>query len=347
MPSISLHIGLPKTATSYLQTWLHDNRDALGQRGVAVPAQPILAHRLAAVHLHGPKLESRPDVVDIRKVPIESAEQFVASAFAPGSVKTAVVSSEYFHHADPGDVLAHFRRLTLADIDIVVFVRSQWELAMSSYNQDVKRLGATRPYPRPAYKPGSDWALILDAWAGVFGKERMRVVSFDLSSRAGTILKDFVAAACPSVSADLAAGMFNDNTVFNPSLPADLVEFKRIANQWGEIGLADLLEDAIRSGYGGDRFGMSAEDIDAWRTLYAASNDRVARDYFGAASADDIFPVTNTPGTDLEGRLGAETLAKLFAFAWKHERESLNDAESRIRSLEEQVASLRSRFGEP
>ena len=45
---VYLHVGLPKTATTYLQTILWANRDALEQQGVRLPGGSRRAHLWAS-----------------------------------------------------------------------------------------------------------------------------------------------------------------------------------------------------------------------------------------------------------------------------------------------------------
>ena len=45
---VFVHVGLPKTATSYLQTILWSQRDALRERGVVVPGSERRDHLWAS-----------------------------------------------------------------------------------------------------------------------------------------------------------------------------------------------------------------------------------------------------------------------------------------------------------
>lgn len=341
MAVVSLHIGIPKTATSYIQAWLHQNRRLLLRQGVYVPERPIFAHRMAVEHLQGGIWNDRPDLKEIRKVPLNTAHQSIANALNSPGVATVIISSEYYYYSNPAEVCVALREQFGCDLNIVVYVRSQCPLLLSGYNQDVKRLAKVEPRPAPQYQPLYDWSILLDAWAKQVGKNRVKVISFDVSAREGTILRDFIASSCPTISKEFSAGLFEDVTYFNESLPADLLEFKRIANSWGELGLADFLEAVLQSGYVGPRFGVDPEEARTWHALYEGSNRYVAREYF-AASLEEIFPdsLSHKPGVDLEGKLPIETLAKLLALAIKRQEEYDNAIEQRLRSLEGYVAKF-------
>jgi hypothetical protein len=344
MPAISVHIGVPKTATSYIQAWLHQNRRRLRERRVFVPDRPILAHRLAVEHLSGKPWDQRPDVLEIRNTPLEDARESFAGASGSNATVLSVISSEYFYYADPEKVASALRQQFGDEIDIVVYIRSQGDLVLSGHNQDIKRLGKTGSRPKPGYHKLYDWGLLLDSWAKQFGKDRIKVISFDVSSRNRTVLSDFVAAACPIVSKEFADGLFEATAVQNESLPADILEFKRLANALGPSGLYDYqwLEEVLRAGYVGPRFGVSADEIAAWRSFYAQSNDYVAREYFNGASADEIFPADTdrASGVDLEGQLSIETVARLLAFAVRRQENHRKEINQRLRAMEVQIANL-------
>jgi hypothetical protein len=342
MASVSLHIGVPKTATSHIQAWLHTNRQKLREYGVFVPDQPILAHRLAVEFLSGGVWDTRADLVDIRRTPLDLAQQSFKEAVRSRSFAMAIISSEYFYYADPAQVRATFRDWFGSDPTVVIYIRSQGELVLSGYNQDVKRLGQTASRPRPFYAPIYDWGLVLDGWAKQIGRDNLKVISFDASSRQDTILEDFVAAACPRLRQHLSDGSLADAGFFNESLPADLLEFKRLANSGGEFGLAELLEEALQSGYAGPRFGVGEEEASDWRALYQASNAYVAKEYFSGATVDEIFPrdPERKPGMDFEGRLPVETVAKLLALVMKRDIQHRAKLEERLKALETQLATL-------
>jgi 3-oxoacyl-ACP reductase-like protein len=286
--------------------------------------------------------------LEIRNIPLDEAVQGFKEGIEAPATTVAIVSSEYFYYADPAAVVPAVREMFGLDVDVVVYIRSQADLVVSGYNQDVKRLGKTVPRPAPQYHRLYDWSALLDAWAKELGKDHLKAISFDLSARKHTLLDDFVASACPEIGKEFERGAFERNTFYNESLPADLLEFKRVANTFGGSGLYDYqwLEEALRAGYTGPRFGISAEEANQWRAIYRDSNEYAAREYFSGATADEIFPVSEDrePGVDLEGKLPIETLAKLLAFAVRRHEDYRKTTNERMRALERQIAALRARL---
>ena len=120
----------------------------------------------------------------------------------------------------------------------------------------------------------------------------------------------------------------------NASLPADLLEFKRLANSFGEFGLDKLLHRMIESGYKGPPFRMSPEKAQEFIALYGESNERVAKEVLGYTSP--LFSNYGGPGeregVELYGKLPVETLAKVVAFLMKE--------------LGGEIAELRSKIGD-
>jgi hypothetical protein len=351
MSTVAVHIGVPKTATSYIQAWLHNNRRRLNEHGVFVPERPIRAHRLAVEHLRGAPWDSRADVIEIRNTPLDEAHEAFVQAAASNKVTSTIISSEYFYYGNPSVVAPALTEHFGPDLDIVVYIRSQGDLVLSGHNQDIKRLGKTASRPKPVYHKLYDWALLLDGWAKELGKDRIKVISYDVSARNRSILVDFINAACPTVSKPFADGAFEQAPIQNESLPADLLEFKRLANTLGDTGLYDYqwLEELVRTGYAGPKFGVSAEEAAAWRSFYKDSNEHVAREYFNGASADDIFPVDpqRLSGVDLEGKLTTETLVKIMAFAVRRDETFRKDTNQRLRILEQALANIRHSLPKP
>ena len=58
---VFLHVGLPKTGTTYLQDCLWGNKQALAERGVLLPGRHRRRHLLASLDLRDdPKLRGGP-----------------------------------------------------------------------------------------------------------------------------------------------------------------------------------------------------------------------------------------------------------------------------------------------
>src|SRR4051812_15645478 len=106
---VFVHIGLPKTATSYLQTIIWSNRDRLRERGVVVPGAERRDHlwssrrvREQASHERAPEHQRQ-------------AWTRVRDELA-GSAGTGLVSHEFFAAASADQAVAMVAALAPAEV---------------------------------------------------------------------------------------------------------------------------------------------------------------------------------------------------------------------------------------
>ena len=128
---VFLHVGAPKTGTTFLQTVLWDHRDALRQYGVLFPGEHYDDHFFAAVDLqqldfHG---EPRPEAA--------GAWERVAAAARdwPG---TTVISHDVFAGATAAQAGRALADLAPAEMHVVCTVRDRGRQLPSHWQEDVK-----------------------------------------------------------------------------------------------------------------------------------------------------------------------------------------------------------------
>ncbi|HEV2377938.1 MAG TPA: hypothetical protein VGS19_37980, partial [Streptosporangiaceae bacterium] len=95
MTRVFLHIGEPKTGTTFLQQVMWRNRDALAAQGVVLPGHHPQDHFRASQDLRG-----------IKKLPTDPAgswtgEWDILARQARQAPRVAVISHELFSAADP------------------------------------------------------------------------------------------------------------------------------------------------------------------------------------------------------------------------------------------------------
>lgn len=139
-----LHIGLEKTGTTSIQTFLNVNRGKLAKAGIFVPRSAGADnHKLLAAHafnagaqdiaVTSANVGSSPDEVAQFRSRVEGA---LAREVAESDAHTAVISSEdysrLFHREEVSRALDLVRTLS-DDVRVLVFLRRQDLLAVSRY----------------------------------------------------------------------------------------------------------------------------------------------------------------------------------------------------------------------
>jgi hypothetical protein len=150
---IFLHIGLPKTGTTYLQRALWLNKDALGAAGLLLPGRHQRRHLLAALDiLQDPTLEKRPG--DTGSPWDDLVEEVLAW---PGD---ALVTHEFLGSASPPQVRRAVDSFPDAEVHLVLTVRDMVDLGISRWQEWVRN-GGHRPIdkypPKGPYDPADVW----------------------------------------------------------------------------------------------------------------------------------------------------------------------------------------------
>ncbi len=200
-PRVVVHIGLPKTATSYLQTIIWSNRDALRGAGVLVPGRERRDHLWSSrVVREDPKLARKPERhrTAWRRVRDELSTLGVSGG-------TGLVSHEFFAAAS-----ADQARRMVADleddlgagtVEVVVTAREPLGLFTASWQESLKN-GSTTPMAHYGAGESSDplaiwdWRtldlrLVLERWAAAVPAERTHVIVLDPSAHREDVWRRF------------------------------------------------------------------------------------------------------------------------------------------------------------
>ncbi|WP_235734483.1 hypothetical protein [Nocardioides alcanivorans] len=177
---VHLHIGLPKTGTTYLQLGLWQHQEELAHRGVLLPGRHQRRHLLASLDFRDdPKLASRPGDVS-------QPWRDLVDEIASWTGEAAVVSHEFFAPATVEQIRRGVEQLAPAEVHVVLTARPMTELAPSRWQEWVKnggRKGIDDYPPRADYDPHDAWgwgsfdlADVLDRWSQVVPPERIHVL---------------------------------------------------------------------------------------------------------------------------------------------------------------------------
>jgi hypothetical protein len=181
---VFLHVGAPKTGTTFLQTVLYDYRDELREHGVLYPARWYDDHFFAAVDLQDLDFsgERRAEADGRWPVVAERVRNWPA---------TSVISHDVFAGASVEHVATAVADLAPAQVHIVFTARDLARQLPSHWQEDVKH-GQTASfaewYAAVLRHDASDWQLrwfwrvedipdVLRRWSGDIPSDRVHVVT--------------------------------------------------------------------------------------------------------------------------------------------------------------------------
>ncbi len=298
MPSVILHIGLPRTGTTLVQQWLDAGSPALREARIT-PIGSMAAHRIAVAFI-AEAYRERIDVVRIRQA-FDLEEAYGRAARADG---VALVSSEYFTSADPAEVAQEFAERGLQVEKIICFVRRQDALQVSSYAQNVRMIGETGLPVAVGYHEAQDWNLHVQRWARSFPAAAMELRSYDKASREG-VLASFC--GCLGLGPDAAP---SETKRVNATMSAEFTEIARMLNLRGIAFDGDKLL-ALDAASGGPAFGFPQSEIDIIEAAFGPSNAALA------ARVPDEFaefarPGWTTGGIDMTGQVDEHRMHEIL-----------------------------------
>ena len=176
---VFLHIGLPKTATTYLQTILWAHRDELAEQGLLVPGRERRDHYWAS------RLVREDPQFEHANARQRGAWDRIRAEVAEWS-GTALVSHEFFAAASAAQAARMVEQLAPAEVHLVVTGREPLGLFTASWQESVKNRD-TRPideYSRvEADDSGGIWnwrtldiRRVLERWSPAVARERVHVL---------------------------------------------------------------------------------------------------------------------------------------------------------------------------
>lgn len=185
-PSVFLHIGAPKTGTTFLQQVLWSNRASLARAGVTLPGSGFSDHFRATQDLRGKAQEARS------RTPSWRGEwDALAGQARRARTASAVISCEMLAAAGPKQVRRAVASLAPAEVHVVYTARNLGALLPAAYQEQVKHR-STREFGEwladvldadPEGKAGKwfwgvhDPVRVLRRWSEVVPKERIHVVT--------------------------------------------------------------------------------------------------------------------------------------------------------------------------
>lgn len=182
---VVVHIGLPKTGTSYLQTIIWSNRDELRRRGLVVPGVERRDHLWSSRTVREDPAQDRAP--EHHRGAWERVRAELAAAEGTG-----LISHEFFAAASRKQARAMVAALAPAQVHVVVTAREPLGLFAASWQESLKN-GATTPmadYAREESRSSTaiwnwrtlDLRLVLERWTTAVPPERTHVLVLDPSA---------------------------------------------------------------------------------------------------------------------------------------------------------------------
>ncbi|MDN5895335.1 MAG: hypothetical protein L0H93_15090 [Nocardioides sp.] len=177
---VFLHIGLPKTGTTYLQTIVWSHRPELERAGLLVPGRERRDHLWASMVIRDdPKVARRdPRAPGSWQVILDQTARWDADA---------LISHEFFAAASSEQAERMIESLAPAEVHVVLTAREPLGLFTSSWQESLKNKGTKRleNYGREeSADPQAIWnwrtldiGLVLERWAPHVPAERVHIIT--------------------------------------------------------------------------------------------------------------------------------------------------------------------------
>lgn len=177
---VFVHIGLPKTGTSYLQAIAWPGRDRLREAGLLLPGARKSDHLLASMIV-------RDDPGVARRGPDASGAWARILADVAQWRGDALISHEFFCAASREQAQRMVTQLAPAEVHVVVTTREPLGLLTSSWQESLKNKATTRladygraesDDPRDVWDWRSlDLGLVLERWSPAVPPERLHLIA--------------------------------------------------------------------------------------------------------------------------------------------------------------------------
>lgn len=245
---VFLHVGTPKSGTTFLQSVWWANKDELGEQGVLLPGRGVNHHYWASCVVRGgPQLQHLP------KAGPRSWERLLAATEEyAGDV---LISHELFSPAAPDRAAQALAELgsVAAEVHVVLTARDLARQIPAEWQQRTKHgrsqtfeefLAALRSDPEMAFWQAQDVPAILERWSQGIPAERAHLVVLPPPGAPSTALWEQV---CDLTGVD-GSGMAERASRRNESLGlAEAEAMRRISAELNEGGLAKSTERLLKS----------------------------------------------------------------------------------------------------
>ncbi len=301
MKTAVIHIGTHKTGSTTIQDFLRVNRSKLQGRKIAavrLDGKP----NLSQLHLYASPKSRHTNLLRMRAWRDDAKYQAFADSFPEelGQVvdgfkgcNTYIFSAESLGLLRSDEDIRRLQSLFAPhfdDIRILVYLRRQDDLAISLYQQHLKG-GSTSERVIPAGALGIyNFKSMLQAYEGVFGREKIAARRFDTGSGRFDIVDDFLSTI--GIKNRGFAPIKRRNESVGVQGAAILLEFNRLVSDGGlnqdpSPFRKRTLVPLLRTIKSDSKLKLSAQESAEFMARYADQNRWVSAHYFGGQK---LFP---------------------------------------------------------
>lgn len=297
MKTIYLHIGYNKTGTTAIQRAFFKNRKLLEDNHLFYPFRCRGERKSAAHHSLAESLlfgcnRPLPSFVNQEIYRNHSRDHYwnlLHEELAKQQCSKIFISSEAFSRFGECEhqIETVKNQLYNYDVKILIFLREQIEYLESAYNQAIKYGNETRKIQAIINDGLStlNYLETIDSWAKVFGQENMLVRIYKKANLANGIVADVlkvIGLEDLTKKESLSNFLLNDKTDYNPRLPNNLVEVKRLINIFSNLTGKKTLHTDNKINKALTRLGKKNKD----RHLINSKNAKKIRDHFYAVNVE-------------------------------------------------------------
>jgi hypothetical protein len=313
---VYLHVGLPKSGTTYLQTILRANRAPLAEHGVAVVGREHvdLVHAGMVVR-EDPRLERLPERAG-------RAWHRLLDEIAGWSGDAAIVSYELFAGATAEQAARALADLAAYEVHVVITARDLGRALPSAWQERLK-FALTTPLeewqPPPESEERSEWgwrtldpAGVAERWGGSVPAERVHLVTMPRGGRPEQLWRRY-ADACGIGDVDVELPLGQENTSLGTAAAELLRRVNEVAGPPVSTGreqalwLRDTLAHEILAGLDDEPMGLTDAQFDEALERSEQSRARLGdAGYSWHGDPDDLVPTrrdARTPGEVEDERL--------------------------------------------
>jgi hypothetical protein len=362
-PTLFIHIGLPKTGTTALQTALSASQKLLLENRIYYPNAFFWGghHDIARWLKHGSDDTLLINFFDEMK-----------SGCLENACEKVVISSEGFYYPIASEIerdkatcsleirknLLRLRQVIPEDfnVKIVAYLRRQ-DLALdSNYNQRVKYSHSFTLSPREFLQRtferfNRDYDFLLDAWAEVFGIGNIIVRVYEKGQLPDGTIVDFLRNVLQIEDDGLIKKVTASSTIENPRLSRDLLEYKRILNKIYSnqplmrdqlyldfLQVSQQMEGATKSGNI-----FTVEERLEILSKYQEGNERVARKFLGREDGRLFYDPL--PDKEKDPPYPGLSVEKSIEISWRLHLLEMNRIEKNVDALNAFISQIKGLFG--